>query len=277
VRQDDLPQEVLAGPVEPDGRLGGRLFVPSAPVLELQAEGVEASRQRQGSAHVHPFTAGRVPHSVTKLGKHLLAVQDSLDTVFDHLAPPDWRAIGGAVRATGGTRASIPVEVGLCRATRSDFERVVREKVALRPGFRELLTLCRERNWEFTILSEGFGLHIRTVLQREGLGGLRFYSNDLVFVDGRIEVKQHDLNPDCGRCGNCKRSYVRGYKAAGCRVVYIGDGITDFCPAKEADLVLAKGVLARYCEREGVGYAPFQDFHDVVDLLRQEAGGGAEE
>jgi len=206
-----------------------------------------------------------------------ITVQDSLDTVFDHFAPPDWRAIGGAVRAKGGTRASIPVEVGLCRATRGDFERVVREKVALRPGFRELLHLCRERGWEFTIVSEGFGLHIRTVLERERLQGLRFHSNDLVFVDGRIEVKQLDLNPDCGRCGNCKRSYVRSYKAQGYRVAYIGDGITDFCPAKEADFLLAKGTLARYCECEGVGYAPFEDFHDVVRLLRQEADGGAEE
>jgi len=220
-----------------------------------------------------------------------ITVQDSLDTVFDHFAPADWRAIGGAVRAKGGTRASIPVEVGLCRATRDDFERVVREKIALRPGFRELLHLCRERGWEFTIVSEGFGLHIRTVLEREGLQGLRFYSNDLVFAGarvpgregwapdagGRIEVKQPDLNPDCGRCGNCKRSHVRGYKAAGYRVTYIGDGITDFCPAKEADLVLAKGALARYCEREGVGYAPFEDFHDAVRLLRQEADGRAEE
>jgi len=223
-----------------------------------------------------------------------ITVQDSLDTVFDHFAPPDWRAVGSAVRAKGGTRASIPVEVGLCRATRADFERVVREKIALRPGFRELLRLCRERGWEFTIVSEGFGLHIRTVLAREGLEGLRFYSNDLVFVDGRIEVKQYSGGPEgpplpadregssdpsayCGRCGNCKRSHVRGYKAEGYRVAYVGDGITDFCPAKEADLVLAKGALARYCEREGVGYAPFEDFHDVVRLLRQEADGRAEE
>jgi 2-hydroxy-3-keto-5-methylthiopentenyl-1-phosphate phosphatase len=223
-----------------------------------------------------------------------ITVQDSLDTVFDHFAPADWRAIGGAVRAKGGTRASIPVEVGLCRATRADFERVVREKIALRPGFRELLELCRERGWEFTIVSEGFALHIRTVLERESLQGLRFYSNDLVFVDGRIEVKQYSGGPEgpplpagregssdpsayCGRCGNCKRSHVRRYKDEGYQVTYIGDGITDFCPAKEADFVLAKGVLARYCDREGVGYLPFEDFHDVVRLLRQEAGDRAEE
>jgi 2-hydroxy-3-keto-5-methylthiopentenyl-1-phosphate phosphatase len=40
-----------------------------------------------------------------------------------------------------------------------------------------------------------------------------------------IEVKQLDLNPDCGRCGNCKRSHVRRYKDEGYQVTYIGDGI----------------------------------------------------
>jgi 2-hydroxy-3-keto-5-methylthiopentenyl-1-phosphate phosphatase len=206
-----------------------------------------------------------------------ITVQDSLDTVFDHFAPPTWRALGAAVRAKGGTRASIPVEVAMCRATRSDFERVVREKIALRPGFRELLGLCRERGWEFAIASEGFALHIRTVLEREGLGGLRFYSNDLIFDDGSIAVRQPFVNPDCGRCGNCKRNHVKGYQEQGYRVVYIGDGITDFCPAREANFLLAKGALAEYCQKEGVGYLPFEDFYDVVRLLRQEVDGRAEE
>jgi 2,3-diketo-5-methylthio-1-phosphopentane phosphatase len=206
-----------------------------------------------------------------------ITVEDSLDTVFDHFAPANWRAVGAAVRAGGGTRASIPVEVAMCRATRADFERVVREKIALRPGFRELLGLCQERRWEFVIVSEGFALHIRTVLEREGLQGLRFYCNDLVFVDGSITVRQPYVNPDCGRCGNCKRNHVTGYKDAGFRTIYVGDGITDFCPAKEADFVLAKNVLAEYCETAGVRYRRFQDFHDVVRLLRQEADGRAEE
>jgi len=198
-----------------------------------------------------------------------VTVEDSLDTVFDHLAPPGWREIGRRARSRGGTRTSIPVEVALCQAKREDFEQVVREKVSLRPGFREFLALCRERGWEFVILSEGFALHIETVLRREGLSGLRYYSNDLVFHGDGISVSQPYANPDCGLCGNCKSGHLKRYRERGYGVIYIGDGITDFCPARQADLVLARGALADYCNREGIDHIPFDDFYDVVHALRQ--------
>lgn len=206
-----------------------------------------------------------------------ITVRDTLDTVFDRFARPDWREVGAAIRAEGGTRASIPVEVAMCRAGREDFERVVRESIPVAAGFRSLLALCQERAWEFVIVSEGFALHIETVLRREGLTGLRYYSNDLVFADGGITVSQPYANPECGLCGNCKTSHIMRYRSQGYRIVYIGDGITDYCPARRADFVLAKGSLARYCEREGIDYLPFSDFHDVVRALRQGVVVSAEE
>jgi len=206
-----------------------------------------------------------------------ITVRDSLDTVFDRFAPPDWREVGAAVRAEGGTRASIPVEAAMCRAGREDFERVVRESIPVTAGFRSLLALCAECGWEFVILSEGFALHIDTVLRREGLTGLRYYSNDLVFSEGGITVSQPHANPECGLCGNCKTSHVKRYRSQGYGIVYIGDGFTDYCPARHADFVLAKRALAKYCEREGIDYVPFDDFHDVVRVLRQGAAVRAEE
>lgn len=205
-----------------------------------------------------------------------MTVQDSLDTVFDHFAPPEWREMGREARRLGGTRVSIPLEVALCRGDREEFERVVREKIALSPGFRDLPALCRERGWEFVILSEGFALHIETVLRREGLSGLRYYSNDLVFHDEGIAVSQPHANLDCHRCGNCKSAHLKRYRDRGCRVIYIGDGITDFCPAGQADLVLAKRILADYCKKAGIDYIPFDDFYDVVRVLRQGVALGAE-
>ena len=201
-----------------------------------------------------------------------ITVEDTLDTVFDHFAPSDWRRIGAAVRARGGTRASIPAEVALCQASREDFERVVREKITVRPGFRQLLEFCRERGWEFVILSEGFALHIETVLKREGLAGLHYYSNDLVFSEEGIGVTQPHANPNCLLCGNCKTAHIQRYQAQGYRTIYIGDGITDYCPARQADFVLAKRALAEYCKREAIDFVPFSDFHDVVRVLRQYAG-----
>lgn len=58
---------------------------------------------------------------------------------------------------------------------------------------------------------------------------------------------------------------------------YTSDGIRDYCPGADADVALAKRVLAKYCECEGIQYVPFNDFQDVVRVLRQDADGRAEE
>jgi 2-hydroxy-3-keto-5-methylthiopentenyl-1-phosphate phosphatase len=52
-----------------------------------------------------------------------------------------------------------------------------------------------------------------------------------------------------------------------CRVVFVGDGYSDACGADEADLVLAKKDLIRYCEDKGISYNSYRSFDDVTSLL----------
>ena len=60
------------------------------------------------------------------------------------------------------------------------------------------------------------------------------------------------------------------YKADGYYVVYIGNGLSDRCPSKYADLVFAKGELLDYCREEGVESTQFQNFRDIErELLRR--------
>jgi 2-hydroxy-3-keto-5-methylthiopentenyl-1-phosphate phosphatase len=51
-------------------------------------------------------------------------------------------------------------------------------------------------------------------------------------------------------------------------VVYIGDGISDLCVAKTADLVFARAHLARDLAAAGVPFVPFEDFDEVLGRLR---------
>jgi 2-hydroxy-3-keto-5-methylthiopentenyl-1-phosphate phosphatase len=52
-------------------------------------------------------------------------------------------------------------------------------------------------------------------------------------------------------------------------VVYIGDGLTDFCPAEAAHRRYAKGVLLNYLRENGLKATPFENLTDIaVDLKR---------
>jgi 2-hydroxy-3-keto-5-methylthiopentenyl-1-phosphate phosphatase len=49
------------------------------------------------------------------------------------------------------------------------------------------------------------------------------------------------------------------------RVIYIGDGYSDRCPAMQADIVFAKDHLADLMDEKGVQYEPFESFADVIE------------
>jgi 2-hydroxy-3-keto-5-methylthiopentenyl-1-phosphate phosphatase len=48
----------------------------------------------------------------------------------------------------------------------------------------------------------------------------------------------------------------------------VGDGWSDRCAAKAADVVFARGSLAQHLTDEGVAYVPFEDMNDVREGLR---------
>jgi 2-hydroxy-3-keto-5-methylthiopentenyl-1-phosphate phosphatase len=126
----------------------------------------------------------------------------------------------------------------------------VREHVAVRPGFREFAKAHRP-----VILSSGFLELIEPVLEREG-------------VELEVHANRLDARPDGWRaiwrdeaqCPECGEACKRGGLPNGVPVVYVGDGYSDRCAALAADRVFARDGLARYLERKGSAFEPFDDF-----------------
>jgi hypothetical protein len=112
------------------------------------------------------------------------------------------------------------------------------------------------------VVSEGFDFYVRDLLERAGLGALPWSANVLRFENGRVRPEFPNAD-GCGRCGNCKGTHVRAWRARGYRTVLVGDGLSDRCGAREADQVLARRDLLAWCREEGIAVTPFDDFADV--------------
>ena len=149
------------------------------------------------------------------------------------------------------------------RAPLDEVRDWVLENVRVRPGFRDVVELARERGWRFVIVSSGFRELIEPVLEREGLAGVELLSNS-VDPDPEGWRVQFRVSETCEVCGQpCKRSTAAAL-AGGTELVYIGDGYSDRCAAEASDLVFATRGLAEYLDDQGISYERFDDFNDVV-------------
>jgi 2-hydroxy-3-keto-5-methylthiopentenyl-1-phosphate phosphatase len=142
---------------------------------------------------------------------------------------------------------------------------LVRARVQPRPGLAELLETCVQRFVEPVVVSSGFRSLIQPFLLEHGFD-LPIVAHDAVFTLEGTTVTFLERE-GCGTCGErCKRDDVLR-RADGRTLGYVGDGWSDRCAARAADLVFARAGLARYLDDEGTPYVPFEDFHDVREGL----------
>jgi 2-hydroxy-3-keto-5-methylthiopentenyl-1-phosphate phosphatase len=194
--------------------------------------------------------------------------QDLLDAIAQTFGDMDvYREVDEALDRNGMT---------LHEVIRREFEPVtapleevvdwVLEHSSVRPGFRELVVLARERGWRFVVVSSGFRQIIEPVLEREGVGDVELVSNEAEPDPAGWRIRFFDES-ECETCGEaCKRHTVRAGAPQG-EVVYIGDGYSDRCAAEDADRVFARRGLEAYLRERGVGFTHFDDFHDVIAVL----------
>ncbi len=138
--------------------------------------------------------------------------------------------------------------------------------------FKNFVEFCKENEFEFFVLSEGIDRYIHKIFENEKLD-LKVYCNKMVVneVDGKVKVTCEFPNGDehCRWCGNCKRNIILSNtnELEGEISVYIGDGITDMCPSRYADIVFAKKRLASYCWKNNITYFEYTNFFDIKKKL----------
>ena len=137
------------------------------------------------------------------------------------------------------------------------------------PGFVRLQQWACNAGAELIIVSDNFELILREVLHRHGVVPPTIFANTLAFESSRLVPSFPYRSATCTRCAHCKASHFSRYN--GYRTIYVGDGLSDLCPALRADQVFAKDTLAKYLLEQGRPFVPFSELGDVVDCLLSES------
>ena len=198
--------------------------------------------------------------------------KDSLVEILDNFANPDWHKIAALItKGRLGTRIGLKKEFALCKITKKEFVDFLIKNIKIDKGFKSFLEFCKKNKLRFVVVSGGFNLNIETLFKKYRIKNIKYYANRIVFNENKAKLIFPSPDKSCKTCSHCKAPYIRHFKRKGWFTVYIGDSVTDRCPARVADLVFAKHNLAQYCKAKGINYIPYDTFgqikHSLINLL----------
>lgn len=199
-----------------------------------------------------------------------LSVRDTVDTMLQRFAGPEWEAVeqewlDGRISAVQCMQKQVRM-VNADHVTLEGFFHGIQLDASFLPFYKHVSQFSK-----VAIVSDGLDHAIRVAVKSAALPELPVYANRLHFVPDGLDISFPHLNANCS-AGNgvCKCAVAHDLaREAGGPVVLIGDGKSDACLAKEADVVFAKGSLIKYCEQEGVSHHRFQTFADVLAKVKK--------
>jgi 2-hydroxy-3-keto-5-methylthiopentenyl-1-phosphate phosphatase len=150
----------------------------------------------------------------------------------------------------------------------------VRKHSNIDPHFTSFYQHCRERGIDIKIVSDGLDFYIKKVLEIHRLSEIPFYANHTHFHKGDgVEISFPYFNDECGLCGTCKKKLVQIHRKTYDSILFVGNGISDRCAAREADFVFAKDSLYPYCIDQDITCHFFDNFQEILSDLKKQIHG----
>jgi 2-hydroxy-3-keto-5-methylthiopentenyl-1-phosphate phosphatase len=163
-------------------------------------------------------------------------------------------------------RDGIAAEMRSIRKPFTEAERLLRKEVRTDPGFAPLARWLAEKKIPLTILSAGFHQIIDLFISRDEFPDLEILANQL---RPNEEIGWQCEFRDGTDWGHDKAKPLKEARRRGEYVVFIGDGLSDQAAAEAADEAFAKHTLAEYCRERRINCHEYQNFNDILKLLRE--------
>jgi 2,3-diketo-5-methylthio-1-phosphopentane phosphatase len=200
-----------------------------------------------------------------------ISVDDVTDALLERHGRAGWRALEDAwTRGEIGSRECMQGQVALLDMSESDLLRQL-DAMAIDPDFAAFVQAAAQAGIAVEVVSDGLDRAIRHILGRHGLGHLPVSANRLLQTGPRRwHLDTPHAHPHCERAsGNCKCSLAARHRQAGERVLYVGDGSSDFCVSGRVDLVLAKASLLEHCRQRGLPHRAIAGFGEALPVLHE--------
>ena len=186
--------------------------------------------------------------------------------LLDAFADGNWRQLledyrGGKITVGAFNREAFAM-VKADKQTLLDFI-FTKKEAEVRTGFSQLLSYCSKKGFKFVIVSNGLDFYIEAVLKDISMDNIDIYAAQTQFTSDGLKVKY--IGPDGRQLkDDFKDAYTELFLGRGYRVVYVGNGISDFSPAKLSHHIFATSDLIAFCRKANLNCTPFNDLNDVI-------------
>lgn len=212
---------------------------------------------------IPPLRDGEPPLAILIDYDGTISLTDVTDEVMAAHVPGVWEEAAALYDAGRmGSRRLMAWEMDLVRADPV----ALLETAAEQPhdvGFVPFVRRAQAAGIPIEIVSDGFGFFIEPALVRLGVPELPVVTARTTFQGDRARIEFPNGHPTCLVCGTCKRERVLAHRAAGRRVVFIGDGESDRYAAGYSDTVFAKRLLERICIDAGWPFTRWTRFSEI--------------
>jgi len=196
---------------------------------------------------------------------------DTLNMVLDEFTTEDWRKIEEQVTHHKlSEKEALQAEFDLLNVNFSKVISFLKNNAKIDPTFKNFVQWCKKRSIKLIVLSGGFDDFIQTVFNKFEIRDVPFSSNKVKETNGKWKVIQADSPKIKNLCNHCKTYHLLSARLKGQKIVYIGDGNTDRCPAEKADIIFAKDSLAQYLNTINRTYYEYDSFADIQEQLEKE-------
>jgi 2-hydroxy-3-keto-5-methylthiopentenyl-1-phosphate phosphatase len=183
---------------------------------------------------------------------------DVSEALLEAFGEPGWHALDQAVeRGEIGLRECVDRQVAMLRGTDDEMLAFALERFSIDPTFPSFVAWAGGVGLPIVVVSDGFGFHVRPMLEAAGLGSIEVLGNELQDEDGDGRLGHPHGHPVCMGCGTCKMLSAVRLRGRHGPVAFVGDGLSDRYGALYSDVVFAKRTLVRLSRQDGVPFLPW--------------------
>lgn len=195
---------------------------------------------------------------------------DTLSKFLEDYADPKWLDIENDWRdGKFGSQECLVKQFALIPNMSAELVDNFLDSMQIDEYFIPFANKLKNKGIPVVILSDGLDYFINKILEKNNLDFINVITNHAYFDDwGKFIIEFPNDSKHCSNnAGTCKCKVIKNLKKRYKKVIYAGDGASDFCVSKEPDIVFAKSGLIEYCKNNELQHTPFSNYKDINNNL----------